>query len=266
MVTVICSRVGHVFKNFAHKFKNDRDQVVAYNLMRVSEAWMDGYRKYFYAASRTWVSRRRDFTPTDHNDLKPRIDIRKKLKCKSFDWFMHNILPQMETPPVDAIYYGEIENLKTHACWEVLDDYSIGLNYVCYEHKVIPRNFFALMKNGLLRYKDKCVKHAPPGPILTIAECPTENLEAFGLWEIENVGPMMGSLRVKRTFPNGNWEMFCVAQVTNVYEGTPLNHSYEQMPNLSKCGTRQEFEGWAFTWKFSWDQVPSNAVEKTLVY
>ena len=66
---------------------------------------------------------------------------------------MQNIIPQLEAPPRDAQYYGEIQSTKTNACWEVLDDYYIGMNYLCYEHKIIPRNFFSLTADGLLTYK-----------------------------------------------------------------------------------------------------------------
>ena len=267
VTTVTCSRVGHVFKNFPHKFKaGKRDYVVAYNLMRVAETWMDGFRKYFYAASRTWPERRRDLTKDDWASIQERIELRKKLQCKSFDWFMHHIMPYVETPPIEAVYYGEIESTRTNACWEVLDDYIIGLNYECYEHKIIPRNFFTLTKDGYLRYKDKCVVHKPPNPPLYITECPSkEDQSKVSVWSLADDNKMRGVLKVKRLIKDNVWETFCVAQVTNIYE-TPLSHKNQQLPNLSHCGSRGEFEGWQFTWKFSWDLVPDYALKTSLIY
>jgi len=71
---------------------------------------------------------------------------------------MYNVIPEMDTPPMDARYFGEIMNLKTRACWEITDDYLVGLTYFCFEHKIIPNNNFALTTDGLLRYRDKCVQ------------------------------------------------------------------------------------------------------------
>jgi hypothetical protein len=70
---------------------------------------------------------------------------------------------------------------------------------------------------------------------------------------------------VRRWLRADIWETFCVAQVTNIFE-TPLSHRNQQLPNLSRCGSKADFEGWQFTWKFSWDQVPDYAKKTSLIY
>ena len=61
-----------------------------------------------------------ELTSDELASLKERLKLREKLQCKNFEWYMMNIIPQLEAPPTEAVYYGEIQNLRTQACWEVL--------------------------------------------------------------------------------------------------------------------------------------------------
>src|SRR5271166_5471895 len=95
------------------------------------------------------------------------------------------IFLQEETPPMNSRYFGEIMNLHSRACWEITDDYYVGMTYFCFEHKVMPKNYFSITSDGLMRYRDKCVSVQPPNPYLIIGECPPvaaspTELERFG--------------------------------------------------------------------------------------
>ncbi|KAI0207895.1 Polypeptide N-acetylgalactosaminyltransferase 6 [Lamellibrachia satsuma] len=256
VVTVVCSRVGHVFKNFPYKFDGDRESIVQKNLIRVAETWMDGVRKYFYAATRTYEFKRVELTSEENRSLQRRKDLRKNLKCHNFEWYLYNIIPEVPIPPMDAVYYGELTNLKSHACFEILDDYYVGMTYYCFEHKLIPKNNFALMRNGLMRYQDKCVKFDEHVPVLRLAECPTEHLEKFGTWSLRNHGHTWGQLEVTRITSRGEKMTMCIMQVTNVMS----EHNREQMPELAACDPKNDFQLWSFSYKFSFDQVPREAM------
>lgn len=260
VVTVICSRVGHVFKNFPYKFDGDREIIVSKNLMRVTETWMDGYRKFYYASARTYDFKRTEFTKEDLNSLAERIELRKRLQCQNFEWYMHNIMPEVEIPPMDANYYGEIGNLRTKACWELTPDYYVGMNYLCYEHKIIPKNLFHINKRGELKFRDKCIRIEPPKPALRLGECagPNEDLATYGKWEMQNMGQVWGLLKVKIKKKDGNTETLCVSQVTNVYI---VEHNKVQMPQLAKCDEKDQFQIWIWTYHFDWDQVPKRLKE-----
>ena len=196
--TVTCSRVGHVFKQSPNKFdgtKGTKEQTVQKNLIRVVDVWMDGMRKFFYGTTLMFDFKQIKLSPDERKSLRERSELRKNLKCHNFEWYMYNIIPEMfDLPPMESKYFGEIMNLHTRACWEVTTDYFIGMTYFCFEHKVIPKNNFALMSNGLLMYRDKCVKVIPPKPYLILAECPTNQneLETFGIWEVLNHGVVLG--------------------------------------------------------------------------
>jgi polypeptide N-acetylgalactosaminyltransferase len=45
---VLCSHVGHIFRDRSpYKWRSDVD-VLKRNLVRLAEVWMDDYKKYFY--------------------------------------------------------------------------------------------------------------------------------------------------------------------------------------------------------------------------
>ena len=212
---------------------------------------MDGYKKFFYASTHVYEFKRATFNEKEKASVQKRIDLRRSLKCESFDWYMYNFVPELETPPMDAVYYGEIMNMKSRACFEVQTSGYIGVTYNCYEHKIIPKNYFSLNRQGLLQFQDKCVALDGVRPILYLAECPgfdatDQELEEFGMWRLVNRGHVWGQLKVNMTTKDGNKREWCVSQVSNVLEV----HKGEQMPQLTSCKKDDGFQVWTWTYKF----------------
>ncbi|XP_030344413.1 polypeptide N-acetylgalactosaminyltransferase 5 [Strigops habroptila] len=95
---VPCSRVGHIFRNDnPYSFPKDRVRTVERNLARVAEVWLDEYKELFYGHAYHLVLKN-----VDVGDLTQQIQLRKKLQCKSFRWYLENVYPDLEAPLVKA--------------------------------------------------------------------------------------------------------------------------------------------------------------------
>lgn len=107
-----CSRVGHIFRSDnPYKFTKDRVKTVERNLARVAEVWLDEYKEVFYGHGYHHLL---DKNVTDIGNLTEQIQLREKLKCKSFKWYLENVYPDLDTPLVKA--EGLIFNIGTRKC------------------------------------------------------------------------------------------------------------------------------------------------------
>ena len=88
---VPCSRVGHVFRNRRPYGADGKGDTMSYNSMRVAEVWMDEYKKHFYNI-------RKELKGKDFGDIAHQLELRRKLKCKSFKWYLYNIYPEISIP------------------------------------------------------------------------------------------------------------------------------------------------------------------------
>lgn len=80
---------------------------------------MDGMSKYFYASTRIYPFKRVEMTdPEELASLAERKQLRARLKCHNFDWFLFNVIPELAVPPMDAVFYGEPKNSKTSVITE----------------------------------------------------------------------------------------------------------------------------------------------------
>ncbi|XP_014840328.1 PREDICTED: polypeptide N-acetylgalactosaminyltransferase 10-like [Poecilia mexicana] len=114
MEDIPCSRVGHIYRKYV-PYKVPGGVSLARNLKRVAEVWMDEYAEYIY-------QRRPEYRHLSAGDVTSQKELRNKLNCKNFKWFMNEVawdLPK-HYPPVEppAAAWGEVRNVASGLCLE----------------------------------------------------------------------------------------------------------------------------------------------------
>ncbi|XP_065783929.1 polypeptide N-acetylgalactosaminyltransferase 5 isoform X3 [Muntiacus reevesi] len=105
-----CSRVGHIFRSEnPYSFPRDRMKTVERNLVRVAEVWLDEYKELFYGHGDHLVDQ-----GLDVGNLTQQRELRKKLKCESFKWYLENVFPDLKAPIVRAS--GVLVNVALGKC------------------------------------------------------------------------------------------------------------------------------------------------------
>ncbi|NWZ69127.1 GLT16 acetylgalactosaminyltransferase, partial [Acrocephalus arundinaceus] len=94
---VPCSRVGHVFRK-RHPYDFPEGNALTYikNTKRTAEVWMDEYKQYYYEARPSAIGK-------SFGSVADRVELRHKLNCKSFQWYLENVYPELKIPEKELI-------------------------------------------------------------------------------------------------------------------------------------------------------------------
>jgi len=157
-----CSHVGHIFRKRSPYSWKTGVNVVKKNSVRLAEVWMDEYKKYYYE--------RFNFDLGEYGDITSRKDLRNRLQCKSFDWFVKNIYPELFIPG-DAVASGEIRNKVKPMCLDSSVDHH-AMNkaikmWPC--HNQGGNQYWMLSKDGEIRRDEGCMDYA--GQFVMIYPC-----------------------------------------------------------------------------------------------
>lgn len=172
-----CSRVGHVFrKQHPYSFPGGSGNVFARNTKRAAEVWMDDYKNYYYAA-----------VPVAKNvpigDIQERVQLREKLKCKPFKWYLENVYPELQVPNKVMSTHGIIH--QNAMCMDTLG-HRIGENvglYTC--HGGGGNQEWSYTKDREIRHDNVCLTASKPkyGLPVILKTCTGS---AIQIWEKTN--------------------------------------------------------------------------------
>lgn len=113
LLIVPCSHVGHVFrKQTPYSFPGGTNRVIFRNNRRLIDVWTDEYVSYFHRIIP-------DLNTVEAGDITNRLDLRKKLNCKNFKWYLENIYPEAPVPR-DYYHVGAVANTGLNFCLDTM--------------------------------------------------------------------------------------------------------------------------------------------------
>jgi len=152
-----CSHVGHIFRGTHPYFIPDDSH--GKNTARMAEVWMEDYKRFFYLS-------RTDLRDKDFGDVTSREAIKQKLGCKSFKWYLENVIPHKFIMDEQTFYYGRVMNKKygEKVCVDNLQrdmghnlySYFLG-QYPCHGFMSSPQ-YFTLSKKYEFRNEFVCAE------------------------------------------------------------------------------------------------------------
>uniref|UniRef100_A0A8C5DXG5 Polypeptide N-acetylgalactosaminyltransferase n=1 Tax=Gouania willdenowi TaxID=441366 RepID=A0A8C5DXG5_GOUWI len=113
MEVLPCSRVAHVAR-MKKPYHSNIVLQMRRNALRVAEVWMDEYKSNVYLAWNIPMENH----GIDYGDISQRVALRTSLQCKSFQWYLDNVYPEMRRYN-DTVFYGEVSQQLKFLCVHV---------------------------------------------------------------------------------------------------------------------------------------------------
>ncbi|XP_016054813.1 PREDICTED: polypeptide N-acetylgalactosaminyltransferase 5 isoform X1 [Miniopterus natalensis] len=217
-----CSRVGHIFRNDnPYSFPKDRMKTVERNLVRVAEVWLDEYKELFYGHGDHLIDQ-----GLDVGNLTQQRELRKKLKCKSFKWYLENVFPDLKAPIVRAS--GVLINVALGKCISIENTTAV-LEDCDGSSKLQQFNYTWLR---LIKHEEWCLAPVPDKGALRLHPCDNRNK---GLKWLHKSTSVFHSELVNHIVFGNYHQLLCL-------EG----NSSQKTLKVAACDPKEPYQKWKF--------------------
>ncbi|GMR44526.1 hypothetical protein PMAYCL1PPCAC_14721, partial [Pristionchus mayeri] len=158
-----CSRIGHIFRR-RRPYGTNRD-TMGKNSLRAAVVWLDEYFPKFIEA-------RPHLAKSAYGDVTSRIELRQRLQCKPFKWFLQTIYPSL-LPGNEPL----------------ASDFQDAL--VANDGKYMIR----MLNTSLCAWIDASTSHVAPGSRMSLRACASHRMATWK-WSYNRELRNMGSARM----------------------------------------------------------------------
>uniref|UniRef100_A0A1A8NWK3 Polypeptide N-acetylgalactosaminyltransferase n=2 Tax=Nothobranchius rachovii TaxID=451742 RepID=A0A1A8NWK3_9TELE len=220
-----CSIVGHVFRTKSpHTFPKGT-QVIARNQVRLAEVWMDEYKELFYRRNQQAAQIAKDGA---FGDISKRTDLRERLQCKNFSWYLNNVYPEVFMPDLNPVHFGSVKNVGRDSCLDAGEGNEGGKPLIMYPcHGLGGNQYFEYSTRHEIRHniqKELCL-HGSDAAV-SLEDCQYKGRNTF-------VGAeQKWGLKDNRLLHLIGWNLCLSAR--------------HEHPSLTHCNPSDRYQQWTF--------------------
>ncbi|XP_076028021.1 polypeptide N-acetylgalactosaminyltransferase 6 isoform X2 [Genypterus blacodes] len=167
-----CSVVGHVFRTKSpHTFPKGTE-VITRNQVRLAEVWMDDFKEIFYRRNKNAADMAKQHK---FGDISERLNLREKLHCKNFTWFLNTVYPEVFVPDLVPPKHGSLRNARSETCLDAGENNHGGQPLIMYQcHNMGGNQYFEYTSHNELRHnigQQLCLHALLPPAVVKLELC-----------------------------------------------------------------------------------------------
>ena len=146
-----CSRVAHIFRerHSSYSFPQGSSETITKNVLRTINVWMGDYKEEYF--------KRRPYNRNvPYGDISERLELKKRLGCKSFEWYLTNVATEILVPGKNVPAVGPVKNPLTSLCLDSEGRTNGGVKlHPCSLES--PNQYFLFTEKKELLWDDTCL-------------------------------------------------------------------------------------------------------------